>query len=119
MTLKLNVTIYNKLLAQAEEAKEQGMIKLADGILEAIGSFPAEEIQEYTYTQLNDDIHRDMWKIASKLMVYYDVTSADAEKVDQTIVSWASKLVFDLETTLGVDSVVKGPLEPPVPGEDK
>lgn len=119
MTLKLNTTIYNKLLAQAEEAKEQGMVKLADGILEAIGSFPADEAQEYTYVQLNDDIHRDMWKIASKLMVYYDVTSADAEKIDRTIISWAAQVVSDLERTLGVDSVVKGPLEPPVPGEDK
>jgi hypothetical protein len=119
MTLKLNETIYNKLLAQAEEAKEQGMTKLAESILEAIGSFPADEVQEYSYTQLNDDIHRDMWKIASRLMVYYDVTSADAEKVDQAIVSWASKVVTDLEVALSVDSVVKGPLEPPVPGEDK
>lgn len=119
MTLKLNATIYNKLLAQAEEAKEQGMVKLAEGILEAIGSFPADEAQEYSYNQLSDDIHRDMWKIASRLMVYYDVTSADVTKVDQTIVSWASRVVADLESTLGVDSVIKGPLEPPVPGEDK
>lgn len=117
--MKLNQTIYNKLLAQAEEAKEQGMTKLADGILSAIGPYPAEVPEAYTQEQLSNDIHRDVWKIASRLMVFYDVTSGDAEKIDQTIISWAAKAISDLENTLGVSDLVRGPLEPLVPGEEK
>jgi hypothetical protein len=115
----MNPVIYRKLVAQAEEAKEQGMTKLAEGIMEAIGSEPTEELQEYSYAQLQDDVHRDMWKLATHVMKYYNLEYADVEKLDKTILVWASKVVADVETTLGVDSVVIGPLEPKVPGEDK
>lgn len=116
---KINSVIYNKLLAQAQEAKTQKLTSLASGILEAIGPYPNEEECEYTYAQLQEDIHKDMWKMATRLMHYYDVQSLDAEKLDQEIVTWSSKMVDGLEETLGVDSVVVGPLEPKVPGQDK
>jgi hypothetical protein len=119
MRLKLNETAYKKLLAQAEEAKEQGMTKLANGILEAIGPLSADEVQEYSYAQLKDDVHKDMWKIASRFMVYYDLNSVDAEKVNQTILRFAEWMSSDLEKVLKVESVLKSPLEPPVPGENK
>lgn len=115
---KINSVIYNKLFAQAEEAKSQGLTALASGILEAIGPYPNEENSNYSYAQLQEDIHRDIWKMATRLMHYYDVQSLDAEKLDQEILVLASKIVDDLEGTLGVDSIVLGPLEPKVFGED-
>ena len=117
--MKINPVIYKKLLAQAEEAKSQGFISLADGILEAIGSYPDEERIEYTYSQMKNDIHRDMWKIATRMMYYYDVKSADAAKLDDNIVVWCSEMIDNLESSLNVGSVIKGPLEPKLTGEDK
>jgi hypothetical protein len=116
---KLNSVIYNKLLAQAEEAKSQGLTKLASGILEAIGPYPNDESSQYSYSELQDDINRDMWKMATRLMHYYDVESVDAEKLNEAMVVWASKMLEELEVAMNVDSVVVGPLEPKVPGEDK
>jgi len=114
---KLDSVIYNKLLLQAEEARDQGMVKLADAIVEAIGSEASSEKQEYTYNELYSDIHHDLWKIAKKLMIYYDVDSVDALKVDAAIISWMSKTIDEIEKELEVDEVVKGPLEPKLPGE--
>ena len=51
---KLNSTIYNKLLLQAEEAKDLEMKKLASGILEAIGSFSSDEQEEFSYEDLKE-----------------------------------------------------------------
>lgn len=116
---KLNSVIYNKLLAQAEEAKAQGLTKLASGILEAIGPYPNDESSEYTYSELKEDINRDMWKMATRLMHYYDIESLDAEKLNETMIAVASKMLEELERTMNVDSVIVGPLEPKVPGEDK
>lgn len=115
----MNSVIYRKLVAQAEEAKEQGMTKLANGIMEAIGPEPVEEPQEYSYAQLHDDTHKEMWKVAAHLMRYYNLEYADVEKLDKSILVWASRVISDMEDTLEVDSVVVGPLEPRVPGEDK
>ena len=115
--MKINPVIYKKLLAQAEEAKDQGFTKIADGIINAIGSFPEDEAVEYSYTQLQDDIHRDLWKIATRLLRYYDVQSLNVLKLEPTIAKWADDMLNELETSLDVDSVVAGPTEPKVPGQ--
>lgn len=114
---KLNVTVYNKLLLQAQEAREQGMIRLADAIEDAIGNEPAFEKMEYSYGQMNEDIHKDLWKLATKLMIYYDLDSIPVELLDRSIISWAAILTDDIEKTLEVSDVVKGPLESKLPGE--
>lgn len=117
--MKINATIYKKLLAQADEAKEQGFTKLAESIFSAIGAHPADEAGEYTYAQLQEDIRQDMWKVATRLMYYYDIQSMDAVKLDENLASWAADMLTDLETTLGVDEVVAGSLEPKIPGESE
>lgn len=116
---KLNETIYNKLLLQGEEARERGMDKLASSIFEAIGSCPEDERKEYTYRELKEDVQRDLWKIAARVLAYYDLQSLDAEVLDKEIVSLAGHLVDDIELSLGVDEVIAGPLEPKLPGQDK
>jgi hypothetical protein len=117
--MKLNLTIYRKLMAQAEEAQGQGLTKLASSIRQAISDDNDSGDEQYSYAQLNDEIHRDLWKLAKRIMMYYDVEDVEVEKLDKTILSWAVKMTDDLEVTLGVDTIVKGPLEPKLPGEDK
>lgn len=116
--MKINPVIYKKLLAQAEEAKEQGFTKLADGIINAIGSYPDDEKSEYSYSQLQDDIHRDLWKIATRLMYYYDIQSVDALKLEPTLAAWASEMLNSLEESLGVDESLAGTTDPKVPGQN-
>lgn len=116
---KLNEVIYKKLFLQAEEAKEQGMVKLANSIFEAIGSHPNDELVQYSAGELRDDINKDLWKVAARLIHYYDVESADVEKINTAITALASKLTNDLEIALNVENVVVGPLEPKLFGENK
>lgn len=115
--MKINSTIYKKLFAQAQEARDQGLTALADNILGVIGSYPDEDKQEYSYAQMKNDIHQDMWKIATRLMYYYDLESTDAIKLDQDLAVWSSQVIDNLEATLQVSSIVKGPMEPKLPGE--
>lgn len=110
----MNSILYNKLLLQAEEAEKRGMIKLAEAVKESVDL----NSDEYSYDQLQDDIHQDMWKIASKILTYYDINSVDIEKLDKSLESWATKLVDDLEITLDTNHL-KSPMEPKVPGETK
>ena len=42
-SMKLNKTIYNKLVLQAEEAQDRGMIKLADAIYESVNNIQLDE----------------------------------------------------------------------------
>jgi hypothetical protein len=114
---KLNPIIYRKLMAQAEEAKEQGLTKLANSIAEAIAEEPEEQLKEYSYAQLQDDVHKQLWKAATLMMKYYDLDSTDVQKLDKNITVWASEMLDEMEQTLGVDSMIKGPLEPKLPGE--
>src|ERR1700688_1382279 len=117
--MKINSIVYKKLMAQAEEAKEQQIIKLSDAILNAIGSYSADEKEEYSYTQLKKDIYQDMWKIATRLISYHDLQTINANQLGQTLEACASEVLDELELTLGMDEVIKSSLEPKTPGENQ
>lgn len=116
---KLNNVIYYKLLLQAEEAKEQGLSKLGHGILGALTPYPEDEPVAYSLGELNDDIYRNLWALSTNVLKYYDLQSADVEKINETIEIFAEKFVSELENALGVDSATVGPLEPKLPGENE
>lgn len=116
---KLNSVVYHKLLLQAHEAKAQNLTKLASGIINAVGPIPEDEQVKYNQQQLHDEIYEGMWRLATHVIKYYDVESADAGKIHDRLESLASKFVEELELSLGVEDVIAGPLEPGLPGETK
>jgi hypothetical protein len=116
---KLDPVIYNKLLLQADEARELGMVKLADAIVDAIGTEAGLKKTEYSYSELQEDIHKDLWKVVTKLAIYHDINSIDALKVNAAVTYWATKMIDAIEEGMGVYGSIKGPLEPKLPGESK
>lgn len=114
---KLNEIVYRRLLLQAEEAKERGLHKLANGVLNSLGPMPEDEEVKYSYGELQDDIYKGMWKLAMHVIKYHDVDSVDAERMNEALETLASQLIDNLEEALAVDSV--GPLDPKVPGESE
>jgi hypothetical protein len=110
-------SIQDKLYIQAQEAKYQGMTKLASAIENILKDKEVFEKTEYSQAQLDSDIHHDLWKVASKLLVFYDIKNPNVEKLDKSIITWAASIVNDLEKTLQV-SGIKGSKEPKVPGEE-
>lgn len=116
---KLNSVVYNKLLLQAEEARDREMIKLASGLMNALGPIPEDEMVSYNFDELQDDIYRGLWKLASCVIKYHDLESVDAEKVHEVLESLASKVIKEVEQSLNVDHTQVGPLETKVPGEIK
>lgn len=117
--IKLNNIVYDKMQLQADEAKEQGMTKLGESVESAINDMRTlRKKSEYSHEEMNDNIHKNLWKIAATLVEYYNVDSIDIEKVDKTLVSWAERIVDDLEKTLQITNTIRGPLEPKLPGEE-
>lgn len=112
---KLNETIYNRLLCQAEEAKERGLHKLANGVIQSLGPVPEDEKIQYSYGELEQDIYNGLWKLATNVLKYYDVQSVDAEKLHEILESVAFRFINEMEHT--VDVTWESPLEPKVPGE--
>jgi hypothetical protein len=116
---KLNQTIHRKLVAQAQEAKSKGLVKLGQDILEAVGPECMSEPEEYSYSQLKEDIKSDLWKSATRVIGHYNLSSVNAEKVQRTIEALAFDVVNELEDILDVDPADIGSLDPSVPGENK
>lgn len=115
---KLNDVIYNKLLLQAEEATSQEMHKLAKAVKGSLTASPEDESVNYAIGEMNNDIYAGLWKLATCVMKYYNVESADVEKVNEVIESLASRFVSEVETSLNVESSSVGPLEPKLPGQE-
>lgn len=115
----LHSIVYHKLSAQAEEARERNLVKLAERIEDTLHADPVEELEEYSFAQMKEDIHKDLWKSAARVIAHYNLQSADAEKVDQAVVRLAEKVLSELENALGTDHILVGAMEPKVPGENK
>jgi hypothetical protein len=115
---RLNAVVYHKLLLQGYEAKEQNMTKLASGIFGAVGPTPEEELVKYASEEVEEDIYRGLWSLATCVLKHHDVSSVDAEKLNEVIESLASRFINEIESSLGVDGTI-GSLEPTVLGESK
>lgn len=112
--MKLNKVIYNKLILQAEEAKEIGLNKLASAILNSVGpSYREEDIS----MKLSENVYNNLWKIALDVINYHDLESVDIQKVDEVITSLAENVIDQLEITLDKKDII-GKLEPKLPGQD-
>jgi len=114
---KINSIIYNKLLLQAQEAKDRDMVKLANGIFSSIGALPEDEKANYNFNELENDVYQGLWKIASCIIKYHDVKSADAEKIHEALEAVADKLIEEVERSINVNNESIGPLEEKVPGQ--
>lgn len=110
---KLNPVVYYKLILQSREAKAQGMTKLASGILGAVGPITEDEQVKYSYQELQDELYDGLWKLATHVIKYYDVKSADAGSLHYRIESLADQLLDELETSLNVNvgDIGNGPLD--------
>ena len=116
---KLNKVVYQKLLLQAEEAKEQGLTKLAGAVLSAVGPVPEDEAVKYSYGELETELYEGLWKMATYVFKYHDVESLDIEKVGEVIEILAEKLIDDVESAVGEGEIgVIGKLEQKVAGEE-
>lgn len=116
---KLNSVVYHKLLIQANEAKTQQLTKLSSGIVGALGPVVEDERVQYDYQQLQNEVYEGMWRLATHVIKYHDVKSADAGKIHDRLEVLADKFIEELEQSLGVEDVVAGPLEPLLFGESK
>jgi|688.fasta_scaffold1051752_2 hypothetical protein len=115
---QLNKIAHNRLLLQAEEARELGMVKLADAIMYVLEKSEPEQA-EYSHDDMSRDIYQGLWELASKVAKYYDVEDVKVEKLSKVIDSLAASFIDDLEEALGVEDQVKGPKEPKLLGESK
>lgn len=114
---KLNSIIYNKLLLQSQEAKAQNLTKLASGVISALGPVVEDEHVQYGHQQLQDEIYDGLWKLATHVIKYHDVESADASKIHDRLEALADKFIEEIEQSLDVEGVVAGPLEPKLFGQ--
>jgi hypothetical protein len=115
---KLNDVVYNKLILQAEEARSQNMEKLAKGVL---GSLTPNSEDDFNVTygsyEMNDDVYSGLWRLATCIIKFHNVESADAEKINEAIESLAGKFISEIENSLGVEPKIAGPLEPKLLGQ--
>lgn len=116
---KIREDVYQRLIAQIDELKDRGLLKLASSIESAISDDMAfDDGEAYSYDQLSEEVNTDLWKAASRFIRYYNLDHADVEKVQKAVLELNKKLAFEMEDALGVDLKSKT-LEPKLPGEDK
>jgi hypothetical protein len=116
MTTKLGKAAYNKILLQAEEARDLGFDKLSSDVFSSIGSVARDEQIVYNEVDLQNDVSKSIWKIAMDIVAYHDLKSIDIQNIDEVIGELSVHIVSNIENKLGVYGKV-GPMEEKLPGE--
>ena len=118
--MKLNKTIHQKLVLQAEEAYETGLTKLARGVFDSIDEPRESGPVVYSSIELDQDIYKHLWKVALDVAKYYDLEHLDIQKVDD-VLKWAAQgIKKELESKMLEEGTsVVGPLEPKLPGQSE
>lgn len=104
--------LQDRLIAQAEEAKELGMAKLAEAISNSLDD-TTDICQE---KQLDKIAYDNLWKIALATADYYDLKNIDTQKIDALLNSFIPTIKEELKQSLNVKDIV-GPKEPKLIGE--
>jgi len=115
---KISETMYNRLLAQGEEAKELDNKELASHIFKAIGATyrDDEEKFEYSIDELETNVKQSLWNSAIEIANYYDLKKVGVEELDEVINLLSENVLNTLKAKMKVSSVF-GPNEPKVPGQ--
>jgi hypothetical protein len=116
MATKLGKIAYNKILLQAEEARDLGFDKLSNDVFASIGSIARDEQIVYNEKDLRDDVSKSIWKIAMDVIAYHDLKSIDIQQMDEVINELSDHIVANIENGLGVLGKI-GALEEKLPGE--
>ncbi len=113
---KISEVAYNRLIVQADEAKQLGLDKLSDVVLKCLSNEVQEKLETYSSLALEQDLYEGLWKLAMNVVAYHDSKQVDVSKVDEAISRLATALLTEVEESLGVSGQVGG-LEPKLPGE--
>lgn len=117
---KLSEVTYQRLLAQANEAKELKLDSLTKNVLSSVGSVPRDVKEEflYAYTELEENVNQLLWKAAMEIISYHDATSSDIQKMETVIKGLTKQALMTIESSLGVSNKI-GPNEPKLPGQSR
>lgn len=118
--IKLGKVLYERILAQASEAKELNLTELSDGVLSALGPVAREDSEDVFISQaeLEKEIYKQLWKIAFDIMAYHDAKKVDIQKIGSNLESFSKDLVQSIENSIGKQGEI-GKMEPKIPGQDK
>jgi hypothetical protein len=97
---KISSIIKDRLILQAEEAKELGFDKLAERIIESVDVDSSNE----SYMELKENICKNIWKSATLMLDYYNVNEFDASQLNKVIANITNNAIDELEISLNTDS---------------
>jgi hypothetical protein len=108
-----------RLIAEAEEAKIQGLTKIAE-TLPQIKDLPVRENTD-SYTYSNDDLQNDVkasiWNIVVRTADFHNCY-IDMQKASQIVDFYANDILADLRKVANIEHGI-GAYEPNIPGEAK
>lgn len=113
--------LFQRLLAQAEEAELQGLTKIAESLtnqIELHSSLVRSDNDFYSYNEeeFRNDLNTQMWSAVIRIADFYGIRGFDASILQDIIEKTADNLVVDLCGGAGINHGV-GLHEDMVPGE--
>lgn len=117
---KLSNATYQRLVAQAQEARELHQTELAEQVLGAVGATPREEGEDFvfSYAEMQNEVSKSLWKVAMEVISYHDAKKADIQKLSIVIEELTEGVIVSMEKVLNASNKI-GANEEELPGVSK
>lgn len=114
---KISQQLRDRMILQAQEAKEQGLTKLAEAAFVGV-MMPGfgNETNSFNYDELTEVVQHSLWRAATQVAVYHDVFNVDIQKLEPIIKDAADRLIAEIKASYGVKEQF-GPFEEKVLGQ--
>jgi len=110
----------NRMVAEAEEAETQGLVKIAENLTQQIERNdvrPTDSHYIYSSEDFMSDVETKLWDVIVRTADFHG-KHIDAAQAQAIVESVATEMVHEIRNAIGVEHGV-GAFEPPVPGENK
>ncbi len=121
MNKTINNSLWNRLLAQAEEAEYQGLTKIASNLTNQVDKYASairSDDQKYHYSSasLKNDIEECCWNAIVRIADFHN-TKLDAIEMQKLVDVFAEDLMRSVSIKLGSRSGI-GAYEEELPGQE-
>lgn len=114
----IHKVLKNRLEAEAQEADQIGLVKIASNIKESLNEEAVRDSDNYVYAyeDLEKDIQKSLWKMAIRASDYHN-KHVRAEDVQSLIEYYSEDFLKSFRKLAKVNDV--GEYEPEIPGFEK
>lgn len=116
----INTILRDRILAEAEEAEIQGLVKIASSLTDQLELNKVRDVSEnykYSSSEFEKDVQNSLWNIIIRTADFHNA-SFKSDEAQEIVDFYSKEILKEIRSSMRIPHKV-GSYEEPVPGEEQ